>query len=209
MNRNPLLLALATSALLAAGTAVAESQTDTTPRTSATQNQQSGRQDGSMQPQAANRGTQQASLTEADRKFLDKAMKSSAAEIELGRIAEQKATDDEVREFGQMMQMDHSKANKDLKALQASATATAQLSPEQRRTADRLQKLDGPAFDEAYTQEMVTMHRKDVELFEKASKDDAYSASVRQAARAKLAVLREHLREAESLQNRVAAVDEE
>jgi putative membrane protein len=244
MKRNSIFLAIAASALVF-GAAQAQDTTtrddDAVTRTTVPSPDQRPSQDtgqtGQMgqTPRSDTRATAdtprtaqtatagaQVSLTAADRRFLDEAIKSSNAEVVLGQIAEQRASSSEVKEFGRKMQHDHSQANQELQALHAGrAPATAaseaasrrgdesKLTAEQRRVADELRGLDGPRFDAAYAQHMVKMHEKDIERFEKAANDDAHSAAVRQAAQRKLDTLREHLASAESLEQRTAALDDD
>jgi putative membrane protein len=245
MKRNSLFMAVAASALMF-GAAQAQDTTTrdddavtrtTVPSPDQRPSQQTG-QTGQMgqtpratdtrATTAAQRSAQapasdaQASLTAADRRFLDEAMQSSTAEVVLGQIAEQRASSNEVKEFGRKMQHDHAQANRDLQALHAGRTAgtamaaqtaapradESKLSAEQRRVAEELRGLDGPQFDAAYAQHMVKMHEKDIERFEKAATDDKHSPAVRQAAQRKLDTLREHLASAESLEQRTAALDD-
>src|ERR1043166_3385270 len=50
----------------------------------------------------------------ADQKFVMEAAMGGLAEVEMGRLAAQKGATDEVRQFGQRMVDDHSKANEEL-----------------------------------------------------------------------------------------------
>jgi putative membrane protein len=238
MKRNSMFLAVAASALVFSAAQAQDTTTredDTVTRTTVPSPDQRPSEQTSQTTQTAQSGqmgqTQRsdtaagsaATLTAADRRFLDVAMQSSNAEVVLGQLAEQKASSSEVKEFGRKMQKDHSQANRDLQALHAGRAPTAstgtpaatqkgdesKLTAEQRRVADELRSLDGPRFDAAYAQHMVKMHEKDIERFEKASKDDAHSPAVRQAAQRKLDTLREHLASAESLEERTAALDDD
>jgi len=56
----------------------------------------------------------------ADNAFVAKAAQGGMAEVELGNLATQKASDQKVKDFGQRMVDDHTKANDELKALATS-----------------------------------------------------------------------------------------
>ena len=58
-------------------------------------------------------------LSAGDRKFLNEAADGGMAEVELGKLALQKAADAGVKKFGQRMVDDHSKANDQLRQLAA------------------------------------------------------------------------------------------
>ncbi len=56
-------------------------------------------------------------LSGADTKFVLEAANGGMAEVSLGKLAAEKATSPDVKQFGQRMADDHSKANEELKAL--------------------------------------------------------------------------------------------
>ena len=60
------------------------------------------------------------SVSSGDRKFMEKAAQGGMAEVELGKLATQKASASEVKQFGQRMVDDHSKANDQLKQIATS-----------------------------------------------------------------------------------------
>ena len=102
-----------------------------------------------------------------DETFVVKAAHGGMAEVELGKLAADKAASDEVKKFGQRMVDDHGKANDELKILAQNKHITLPdtIDPQDKALHDRLAQLSGPAFDRAYMQAMLADHRKDVNEF--------------------------------------------
>ena len=112
-------------------------------------------------------------------KFAVKAANGGMAEVKLGALAESKATDKDVKDFGAMMVKDHSKVNDELKGLAASKNITipAAVSDDVQKDIDDLSKKTGKDFDKSYIDMMVSDHKDDIDLFEgeaKNSKDSAF-----------------------------------
>jgi putative membrane protein len=141
-----------------------------------------------------------------DRAFILEAAAGGLAEVELGRLASQKAARGEVKEFGQMMVTDHTKANDQLmKIAQAkSVDAPHALKPEHKAMKDQLSKLSGEAFDRAYIQHMVKDHQEDVAHFRKES-TEASDPDLKQFASATLPTLQKHLKRAQEIEQIVGA----
>lgn len=139
-------------------------------------------------------------LTAADRKFINEAAEGGMAEVELGRLAQLKGTSDDVKKFGQKMVEDHRKANDKLKELAAAKRITLPEKPgvKQEATKDRLIKLWGAQFDEAYMTYMVRDHRLDVAAFRAESKS-GNDGEVRTFATTTLPTVRDHLKDAQSI----------
>jgi putative membrane protein len=135
---------------------------------------------------------------QADHAFVLEAAKGGMAEVELGRLAADKATNDQVKKFGQRMVDDHSKANDELKSLAQtkSITIPSNLDPKYKSLHDRLSKLSGAEFDRAYMREMVSDHRKDVNAFRRESQS-GQDPTVKAWAAKTLPTLEEHLKMAE------------
>jgi putative membrane protein len=131
----------------------------------------------------------------ADHTFVMQAAKGGLAEVQLGQLAADKASSDEVKKFGQRMVTDHSKANDELKSLAQSKNITlpTDLDPKDKATHDRLAKLSGAAFDRAYMQHMLADHRKDVNEFKKES-TSGKDSDVKAWASKTLPTLEEHLK---------------
>ncbi len=63
-------------------------------------------------------------VVEDDAKFVVEAANGGMSEVEFGKLAQQKATNAKVKEFAEMMVMDHTKANEELKALAKAKNVT-------------------------------------------------------------------------------------
>jgi len=191
---------LAVSAMLACLSASAQQQStrppDTgKPTTGATQGTPKSAAD-----QSAPTGKQATTkVARADRKFIEEATEGGLAEVELGKLAQQKSQSTMVKEFGSRMVQDHGKANDELKqwASQKSMTLPTELDAKHKATRDKLSKLSGAQFDRAYMQEMLQDHRKDVNDFRKESQSGK-DPDVKAWAAKTLPTLEEHLRLAQS-----------
>jgi putative membrane protein len=148
----------------------------------------------------ASTSTGEAQLTPADRGFVKKAAEGGLAEVELGKLATEKASSDEVKKFGQRMVDDHSKANDQLKqvASKVGVTLPDKLNPKDQATKDRLSKLSGEQFDAAYMRDMVKDHTKDVAEFRHESQS-AKNDEVKKFAVQTLPTLQDHLQQAKSI----------
>ncbi|HEX6974169.1 MAG TPA: DUF4142 domain-containing protein [Vicinamibacterales bacterium] len=146
----------------------------------------------------------QGMVAATDKTFATQAAVGGMAEVELGKLAAEKASNSDVKQFGQRMVDDHGKANDELKswASQHNVTLPADLDAKHKATRDRLSKLSGEAFDKAYMREMVTDHNKDVAEFQRASKT-AKNADLKAWAGKTLPTLQEHQRMAKDINAKV------
>ena len=120
--------------------------------------------------------------------------------MELGKLATEKASSDDVKKFGQRMVDDHGKANDQLKQLASSKGIEIPnaLSAKDKATKSRLEKLSGEQFDKAYMNDMVKDHTQDVSEFKKES-TSAKDSDVKSFASQTLPTLEEHLKQAQSI----------
>jgi putative membrane protein len=155
---------------------------------------------------SAQRSTTTGQLAAADQAFLKEAATGGLMEVELGRLATEKASSPEVKQFGQRMVDDHSKANQQLSTLakEKNVQVPTELTGKAKADYDRLSKLSGEQFDRAYMQMMVRDHRKDVGDFRKQS-TSAKDAEVKSFASQTLPTLEEHLKLAEQTQSSLSS----
>ena len=135
-----------------------------------------------------------ANLARGDRKFLEEAAQGGMAEVEMGRLATQRAGDASVREFGARMVSDHSAANAELKAIAAKKgmQLPSEVNSSQKSEIDKLSKMSGDEFDKEYMSAMVKDHEEDGKDFETQAKD-GNDADIKAFAAKTLPKLQEHL----------------
>lgn len=145
-------------------------------------------------------------LSSADRKFVEEAAEGGRMEVELGQMAKQKASNDAVKQFGERMATDHSKANQELAQLAAGKGIELPKQPGRKAQSeqDRLSKASGSTFDREYVKMMVKDHEKDVAAFKRASKD-AKDPDVKAWAAKTLPTLEDHLKSIKQIESQVAS----
>ena len=145
-------------------------------------------------------GSSNGSVSPSDKKFVREAAQGGMAEVELGKLATEKASSPEVKKFGQRMVNDHSKANEQLKEVASSQgiTLPSKLSAKDEMTKEHLSKLSGEQFDKAYMSDMVKDHTQDVADFQQEA-NSASDPAVKEFAEKTLPVLKSHLREARQI----------
>jgi putative membrane protein len=145
-------------------------------------------------------------LSSDDSDFVKNAAKGNITEIDLGRLAAQKATNPEVKTFANRMIRDHSKANEELTTLAASkgldVSRSAPFSED--ISSIHLKMLSGKSFDEAYIKLMIDDHKEDVSAFQKES-ESAQDTDVKRFASKILPILRGHLTKIEQIQTDFSA----
>ena len=143
-------------------------------------------------------GTTAAAATSAQ--FLASAYQDGLAEIQLGQLALQRATNADVKTFAQRMIDQHTALNNEITSLAQSKNITLPTAPtaDQQAEATRLSGLSGQEFDLAYMQANVTGHRKDVtEARTQAKSGD--DPTVKMLADNALPILEAHLAVAEEI----------
>ncbi len=104
----------------------------------------------------------------SDTAFAKKAAVSGMAEVALGKMAAAKSSNPQIKEFGNMMVMDHGKANAELMTIAKNKNITlpATLDAEHQAKSDSLSKLSGKDFDKGYVNVMIDGHKKTLALMQ-------------------------------------------
>ena len=131
---------------------------------------------------------------EKDAKFAVAAADGGILEVQLGQLAQTNAASATVKQFGQTMVDDHTKANEELKALAGTKNISlpAALSDKNQKAYDDLAKKTGADFDKAYSTFMVDDHKEDIEEFKKEA-EKGNDPEIKTWASGKVATLEHHL----------------
>jgi putative membrane protein len=107
-------------------------------------------------------------LAAGDRDFIEESSAAGMAEVELGKLAAERAQSADVKQFAQMMVTDHTKAGDALKqvASRYNFTPPAEMAEKHRDLRDRLSRLQGAEFDREYMRAMVDGHEDVVDHLE-------------------------------------------
>lgn len=112
----------------------------------------------------------QAAIAPLDRQFIIDAAQGGMAEVSLGQMAVERATTNAVKQYGQRMVQEHTKANTELLriASQKGVTPPRDMGPKYRAAMDRLSQLPREAFDQAYISEAgINGHLESLAVFQR------------------------------------------
>ena len=142
--------------------------------------------------------TQGTKANKADEMFIKDAMQGDLAEVNMGKLAQEKAQSQGVKDFGKMLEQDHGEHSQKVqgKAQELGVTPPQEPNTTQKSMYDRLSKLSGGQFDDQFVKAMVTDHKKDIAKYEKEAKSKGPLADF---AKETLPTLEHHLQTAETL----------
>lgn len=138
-----------------------------------------------------------------DATFVKMAASSGMEEVEVSKIATEKAKGADVKKFAEMMIKDHTKANEELKtaAKAAGIEVPAKLLEKNQKHLDTFKDYKGTDFDKDYVTHQVADHEEAVALFTRASKE-LTNKELKEFATKTLPHLQHHLEDAKKLQKK-------
>jgi len=134
-----------------------------------------------------------------DNGFVATAAQGGMAEVELGKLAQTKATNPAVKQLADTIVADHTQANEELKQIMAKMNMAwpPEMSSKVQAEKEKLEKLSGAEFDKECVKMMIRDHKHDIRLFEREAKH-AENPDVKNFASQALPKLRNHLQLAEN-----------
>ena len=139
-------------------------------------------------------------------KFANTAAEAGMAEVELGKLAVQRAADPSVKEFAQRMVEDHTRANGQLKTLagRKNIQLPSDINSEHKSLMEKLSKLSGAEFDKEYMSNMVKDHESAVKDFQTQA-SEGNDSEIKSLAAKTLPTLQSHLQMARDTAKKVGA----
>jgi putative membrane protein len=130
--------------------------------------------------------------------FIEHAAQGGLMEVKMGQLAQQKGQSSEIKQFGQKLVQDHTKANAELMqiAQKKGITLEKTLDAKHQSHLDKLTAATGAEFDKAFAKDALKTHKKTIAKFEKAVTSEK-DEDVKNFAQKTLPVLREHLQTAQ------------
>lgn len=112
-----------------------------------------------------------APVSKGDSTFAVTAANDGMTEVQLGKVAAQKAATTRIKNFANMMVTDHSRIGDELASIAKAKNLTLPSAPDadSQKKIDELSKKSGKSFDKAYVDAMVKGHEGAVKLFTDAS----------------------------------------
>ncbi|MGO4771862.1 DUF4142 domain-containing protein [Flavobacterium sp. W22_SRS_FK3] len=137
---------------------------------------------------------------EDDSEFLVDATEINLAEIEIGKLAQTKSTNPEVKKFGKMLVDSHTKLAAEVKTVadNRNFSLPASITEEGKDEYDKLNEKSGLDFDKKFADMMVEGHEKAIDKFTKAS-ENATDQEIKTWASNNVATLTAHLQHAKML----------
>lgn len=108
-----------------------------------------------------------------DKDFVKSAAESSATEVHLGKLAQDKGSTDAVKELGKQMVEAHTQTAQQLKEAAAALKVQSPAEPPRKakKAEEKLAKLSGPDFDRAYAKLAADEEKQAVKQFEREAKN--------------------------------------
>ncbi len=136
----------------------------------------------------------------ADQSFLKKTLEDNVAQVQMGQLAQQKSSSDDVKQFGQKMAQIHEQLNDQLKPIAQKLEVSQPKGPSKKdkQKIEQMQALSGADFDTAFIKAMLDDQQADLKNF----KDEAQGSqnpNVQQVAKMDEPVLTQHLQILEQL----------
>lgn len=167
-------------------------------------NGQSGSSQAQMSSQQGNNGSSQ--ISQSSKRFLDHMAKDSQGEVQLAQMAQNKASNQQVKDFAQKLVQDHTQLDQQMQSAfsQFGMSMPQPMTQEQQQLKSRLQNESGSQFDKAFINAAVRGHEKDVAAVQQ-HLQTAQNDQVKQLLQGALPVLQQHLQMAKQLQSQLGS----
>jgi putative membrane protein len=136
------------------------------------------------------------------KKFVHTAANANTMEIQSSEVALQKSTNEQVKDFANLMIKDHSRIGDELESIaqKQNLQLPKGLDSKSQSSLKRLQSESGTRFDRTYAPMMLKGHQQAVRLFQSYAQNGD-DQQLKEWAQQTLPTLQEHLRRAEAMEH--------
>jgi putative membrane protein len=138
----------------------------------------------------------------SDQDFLNTAAQTDMIEAHLGKLAQDQASAQPVKDYAQMLVTDHTQDYQQLRGLaqQTRMTIPSAIDDAHNKSmVGPMHKLNGKAFDHKYIQEMIAGHTEALALYKKEA-HDAKDPAIQSYAQQTIPTLQKHLNDAKAIE---------
>lgn len=162
-------------------------------------------QDGSGTRSGQAEGPTQGKLNGVDGSFVGIAHSVNQAEIKVGKLAQEKATRQSVKDFGAMLEKHHALAQQQLDQVipKTGLETPTELMPNHQALYDKLSKLSEAEFDRQFIDSMIKGHEEAIREFERET-HAGQNPALKSYAELQLPMLKAHLQVARIEQKEMA-----
>ena len=154
--------------------------------------------------------TTNANLSSTDRQFMEKAAQINMAEAHLGKVAQEKASSQDVKQFGEQLRTGHTQAYERLTKIanDKGVDLAKNIDSEHQSHVQRFENLSGEEFDREFRQHQVQDHEKAIKEFQDYA-NSGQDNDLKAYASEMIPNLQNHLQQAQNLgqSTTAAAVD--
>lgn len=136
----------------------------------------------------------------SDKKFVRAAVEDGNAEVDMGKLAAQKGSSEDVKQFARKIVDDHTKLDEQMckVARDEGIRAPNGTTGKDKALEKKLKALSGESFDKAYIEAMVRAHRGDLARFKREA-DAGNDTAIKEAASQATTAIDEQLKLAEEM----------
>jgi putative membrane protein len=137
----------------------------------------------------------------SDQKFVDFAAQTDMVEANLGDLAQDEGNSQAVKDYGQMLALDHKSDYQQLQSVaqQAGLTVPTAIDAEHNKSMiGPMHALKGAAFDKKFSHDMVAGHTQAIAIYQNEA-ENAQNPALKQYAQTALATLQKHEDQAKTL----------
>lgn len=143
-------------------------------------------------------------MRSSDTIFAMQTAQRGVAEIEMGKLAAERASNPDVKAFAEQMIADHSKASERLRniAEKQNLTLPTTMNGQQQALYDLLKSKTGADFDKAYVDDAEKDHEQEVKRFQQEA-DKGKDEQIKSFAAETLPIIQAHLEKIKAIQSKI------